>query len=424
MASEMPVAQVISDATLEAAKQEDFSLLVSEALTDDEQEVASEPGQRELDLTSETIVAGSLFDQPDAELESEDEEDAEDVAELLAAPLRQPMIVTDDPSEVDERQQEEIQALLDERVRRRLRVRQLPKQRDADLGDREDASSAWPEVMAAARGRLATAALSPGTDVERTIQSVLKVLTERLSGGAARQLLKALPGLPALNTERDEAPAVFGFDEFLERVARDSEATLDTAHIVCQAVFVELRQRLPREAARQVASQLPADIFAVWETDAVGATSDRAARRAERPFPPPAELRISHPILQRIEREVKLPDDVTGAGAFVVAMCLLLLRIPGNGAARARDALPAPLQDLLFGCTQERLEPVTPFDKSEFLEAIGAELGVSQSHAEQIAQAVFLAVRECLPEREQTQIRAHLPNELQTLWSGIEGGMV
>jgi hypothetical protein len=121
-ASGVPIGQMISDATLESANQEDFELPLSGALADDQPEVLPEPDELEIDLTSDAIRAASLFDQPIPELE-EDEETEDDTT--LAAPFREPQIKTDDPSEVDDEKQQEIQREFDQRVQRRLALERL-----------------------------------------------------------------------------------------------------------------------------------------------------------------------------------------------------------------------------------------------------------------------------------------------------------
>jgi len=137
-------AQLISDATLEAANQGDVPVPVSAALTEDLDEVLAEPGAREIDLRSNAIVAASLFDQPgpaadDPELaeELEEEQAEDDFAVAMAAPMHQPQVISDDPSDVDDARQQEIQRLLDERVKRRLRVQRLPKELGSSSGDND-----------------------------------------------------------------------------------------------------------------------------------------------------------------------------------------------------------------------------------------------------------------------------------------------
>jgi uncharacterized protein (DUF2267 family) len=130
----------------------------------------------------------------------------------------------------------------------------------------------------------------------------------------------------------------------------------------------------------------------------------------------PAELRASHPVLQRIERSVKLPGLVTGAGAFAATMCLLLLRVRAAEATHLRQALPEALQDLIFRCAQEREEEPTQFKGSEFLEVLASELGAPRADAERIALAVFGCVREVLPLAELKRLSSQLPHDLNELW--------
>jgi hypothetical protein len=80
----------------------------------------------EIDLTSDAIRGASLFDRPISELEEDEEsEDDTDDDTTLAAPFREPQIRTDDPSEVDDEKQQEIQRELNERVQRRLALQRL-----------------------------------------------------------------------------------------------------------------------------------------------------------------------------------------------------------------------------------------------------------------------------------------------------------
>jgi hypothetical protein len=130
----VPLGQLISDATLESAHQADFEVPISAALSDEDDDALTEPDEAEIDLRSNAIVAGSLFDQPVSGVDAEEEEREaeEDFAATVAAPLRSPQVVTDDPSDVDDERLEEIQRQLDERVKKRLRVEVLPGKAEQD----------------------------------------------------------------------------------------------------------------------------------------------------------------------------------------------------------------------------------------------------------------------------------------------------
>lgn len=127
-----PVGQLLSDATLESADQADFELPVSGSLADDQPETLGEPDELAINLRSGAIVEASLFDHPVPEVPEDEEERAaeDDFSVTYSAPLRAPVVVTDDPSDVDDDRQREIQRLWDERVKKRLHVAVLPHERE------------------------------------------------------------------------------------------------------------------------------------------------------------------------------------------------------------------------------------------------------------------------------------------------------
>lgn len=129
-----PVGQLLSDATLESADQADFALPVSGALADDQPETLSEPEELAINLRSGAIVDASLFDHPVSEVSEEEEEKAaeDDFSVTYSAPLRAPVVTTEDPSALDADQQREIQRLWDERVKKRLHVSVLPHEREEE----------------------------------------------------------------------------------------------------------------------------------------------------------------------------------------------------------------------------------------------------------------------------------------------------
>lgn len=121
--------QIVSDATLEAAQQNDFELPLSAALSDDTSEVTGEPDTLVVDLTSDAIVGASLFDRPisDDDEQGEGAQSEDDFSGRVAPPLQQPRVTSDDPSDVDSAKQAEIQRLLDERVKKRMQVGELQR---------------------------------------------------------------------------------------------------------------------------------------------------------------------------------------------------------------------------------------------------------------------------------------------------------
>jgi uncharacterized protein (DUF2267 family) len=300
--------------------------------------------------------------------------------------------------------------------------------------------------------RLARQSFPPGTDVLRTAAAVLLVLGQRVGVDApgvdrpgvdrprvdrprvdaeqanASSLAELLAGLApeAEPSAQREVSATFGFDEFLARVSDRSGATEDTAHRITQAVFAELRRRLPAEAIRRVTSRLPADILVVWQAPETGQSSEGAIlRQPGRPSRSPLRVESAgDPLLQNIERTACLPEHVDAASAFVAATCLAMLALPAEETVRLSRALPAAAGDLLSQCSLERQEEATPFGRQEYLETLSAQLDVTTQEAERIAAAVLGSVRQQLPEPEAHHLGAllheSLPEELRLLWRASE----
>jgi uncharacterized protein (DUF2267 family) len=124
----------------------------------------------------------------------------------------------------------------------------------------------------------------------------------------------------------------------------------------------------------------------------------------------------------------RLAPDTDIRRSVTAVLKVLAQRLSGGKAQQLEPALgglvPLPecnddvLQDLLFRCTQEREEEATRFGEVEFLEALGAELGLPSGDAERVSVAVFDAVREVLPQDQLKRIASRLPKPLTALWSG------
>lgn len=266
--------------------------------------------------------------------------------------------------------------------------------------------------------RLEGQRLAPGTDIARTVGAVLGVLLQRISSGEARRAVGALPGVTLLETSSATgraAGARFDFDELVQRVAAASETAEDTARGIALAAFAELRAALPPHAVRSIASQLPADILALWTRTDAERPRDPAARTPAPARPLPDALRVRHPFFDELEARARLPQGVTGAAAFVATMCLLSTHLTSDLATRTRRALPAPLHDLLFRCGQLRVDEVTRFTRAEFLDTLGAALDVSTDAARSIAACVLDAVTALLPETLRAELGAQLPADLRSL---------
>ena len=113
------------------------------------------------------------------------------------------------------------------------------------------------------------APLPPGVTAVDAFAAVMCMFTQRLSGGEARDVLLGLPAaLHPLITRcirhRDEQGAVFDRDQLLRSVADDLGTAPPLAEWIILAVFTAVQHALPAKEVRDVASQLPADLGALW----------------------------------------------------------------------------------------------------------------------------------------------------------------
>jgi uncharacterized protein (DUF2267 family) len=115
------------------------------------------------------------------------------------------------------------------------------------------------------------AALPLGVVAPDAISAVMCIFSERLSGGEARDLVLGLPDTvrPLLERcllHRGEPAARFDREQFLQRIADHMGTTLWHAEQIARAVFAGVKRFLPDKEARDISSQLPPDLRALWES--------------------------------------------------------------------------------------------------------------------------------------------------------------
>ncbi len=108
---------------------------------------------------------------------------------------------------------------------------------------------------------------------ERAASSVLCALEQRITVEESDDLNAQLPRkLQELlhRCERHEGsrPERFGLQEFLQMVADDLETNVNEAESLTRAVFEAVRVQITEGEADDVASQLPADLQALWRRPA------------------------------------------------------------------------------------------------------------------------------------------------------------
>lgn len=114
--------------------------------------------------------------------------------------------------------------------------------------------------------------LPPGVMSSDAFSAVMCTLSQRVSGGEARELVLGLPvslrGLvDRCARHRAEASEVFGREELLRRVAVHLQldpSSSETEPIV-RAVFHAAKRVLPERATVDLGSQLPVDLRDLWE---------------------------------------------------------------------------------------------------------------------------------------------------------------
>lgn len=112
--------------------------------------------------------------------------------------------------------------------------------------------------------------LPRGVHGEDAFSAVMCALSERLSGGEARDLLLGLPHslrpfVDSCIMHRPEAGRVFGCNELLRRVEDHLHVDASRAEATVHAGLSEVKRVLPEKAVLDVASQLPADLLELWE---------------------------------------------------------------------------------------------------------------------------------------------------------------
>ncbi|MFG2057537.1 DUF2267 domain-containing protein [Micromonospora sp. NPDC048930] len=103
--------------------------------------------------------------------------------------------------------------------------------------------------------------MSPA-QAEPITRATLQTLTERITGGQARDLASQLPQeLKASVSMAGVNPEPFGLPEFLERVQARAAVDLQAATDGARAVFDTLREKISAKEYGDVVDQLPQDFW-------------------------------------------------------------------------------------------------------------------------------------------------------------------
>jgi uncharacterized protein (DUF2267 family) len=248
--------------------------------------------------------------------------------------------------------------------------------------------------------------------VEAATTFVTCTFAERLTRGAAHEMLDALPdAISVLLRPRIEQwrgpPSTLDRPELVSRTADWLGVTPKTAERICSGILSVVREWLPPLVVEHIYAQLPADLEDLWFT-----TPDREAVPSPSWEPDVLKARV----FAEIERAGVLPPNVDVADAFMAVMCIVSQRLSGGEARHVLLGLPSALRPLVTTCMLHRAEWAERFDRDDLLRRVAEHLRTSPSATELVVRAVLRAVKQCLPEKDVEDTASQLPHDLGALW--------
>jgi uncharacterized protein (DUF2267 family) len=236
-------------------------------------------------------------------------------------------------------------------------------------------------------------------EAERAIEATLETLSERITGGEARDIAGFLPkGMRGFLADTREEAERFGLEEYYRRVAEREGVDPGTAAAHARAVFVALGVAVAPGELRDMAAQLPNEYEPLLQAAGVGRR--RAARE-------PYDLTLRVAELAGVERE-------QAREATEAVLETLAVRISAGEVDDLKKEIPSNLHHPLDRGLRERREAV-PMSLDEFLDHIAGREGLSREVALDHTRAVFAALREMITGKEFSDVAAQLPDEYAPL---------
>jgi uncharacterized protein (DUF2267 family) len=228
-------------------------------------------------------------------------------------------------------------------------------------------------------------------EAERATEAVLRTLGERIAAGEARELAAALPRPlhgPLLEPGGDAQP--FEAREFVGRLAEREGTDPATAEKHARAVFVALARFAPLGEIADLGSDYAALLGdpAVPEPLPAGEFVERASARAG--LYPSRGWRAVEAVLETIGE-----------------------RIAGGEVDDLISALPSELAPPLERGKARSGGKARRMSLDEFVDVVAEREGVTAEAALEHAQAVFLTLREVLPDKELSDLLDELPRGYQ-----------
>jgi uncharacterized protein (DUF2267 family) len=232
---------------------------------------------------------------------------------------------------------------------------------------------------------------------ERAAQATLETLSERMSAGAARDLARDLPSDVArwLEPRGDAEP--FDAVEFVRRVAEREGTDPVTAERHARAVLIALARLVRGDELAKLTAELPKD-YATLLGD--------AEQRHRHPTVP--EALPMNVILDRVEGRAGL-DRHGAQRALEAVLETLAERIAGGEVDDLIESLPEELRPPLERGRERTGGKAQRMSLDEFISRVAEREGVSTEDALDHAQAVFITLREVIPDKEWADLLAELP---------------
>jgi uncharacterized protein (DUF2267 family) len=241
---------------------------------------------------------------------------------------------------------------------------------------------------------------------QRATEATLTTLAERLSSGGARDIAQQLPEELRSSLETGTDATAMPAAEFVRRVAeREGLDDLEAAELHAHAVLDALQRFVDERELQQMESELSRDYVALT------APMQRPRRPAEPGAPEPLPVQE---FLRRVAD--RAATDVVTARRVVDAVLETLGERIAHGEVEDLVAeLPPELREPLQHGDAESHGRAQRMPLDEFLHRVAEREGISPQDAPDHARAVFLTLREAVPEQEITGLLAQLPRDYEPM---------
>jgi uncharacterized protein (DUF2267 family) len=235
-------------------------------------------------------------------------------------------------------------------------------------------------------------------EAERAIESTLRTLGERISGGEAADIAAFLPSeMRGWLVSANEPAEPFDRQEFVRRVADREGVEPEVAEEHVRAVFQMLGFAVAPGELRDMASQLPRGFEDLLEAAGVG------RRQAMTQDDVPARV-----------AQLLHADREAGQRATDAVLQTLGARISAGEVEDLEAELPGELRDALErGLAESRA--ARKMSEQEFVARIAELEGTSPQEADRDAHAVFHALREALSPKEFSDMASQLSEDYAPL---------